>query len=105
MDNVYQNQIQAFPLWRTDFIVQHRYLFWSVGDAHLPFISDELLIETIFNYGSLEDVKFLFDNIGIENVAKIFYKSLNNRTRHNYFPEVANFFHLYFKRHVSEDII
>jgi len=37
--------------------------------------------------------------IGIRNVAEIFYQD-TNRERVNYYPEVVNFFNLYFKKNV-----
>ncbi len=81
------------------FIQAHRALFWSVNDAQLPNISDTLLVETILNYGSLEDVKSLFQLMGIGEVARLFRQSTVERVRNNYFPEVLNFFNLYFNRH------
>jgi hypothetical protein len=84
------NRLQAY-------IESRRPLFWSVGD--LSTVSDTLLVETILNYGSREDVIELFDIMGIERVADIFTKATAS-ARHNYFPMVANFFKLYFDRHV-----
>jgi hypothetical protein len=87
------------------FIRQHRPLFWSVGDNNLSNISDELLVENILNYGSLDDVRELIHLLGLVPTATIFRKTIVNRARHNYFPEVANFFTLYFNRHVSGDSV
>ncbi|MEI7587706.1 hypothetical protein [Runella sp.] len=82
------------------YIRQHRSLFWSVSDDKLSDISDVLLVETILNYGTLEDVRELIKIKGLKSVAATFYKTTVSRNRNNYFPEVANFFNLYFKRHV-----
>ncbi len=87
------------------YIRHHRPLFWSVGDNKLSEITDELLVETILNYGTLEDVRELINLLGLGQVATIFYKTTVNRTRHNYFPEVANFFNLYFKRHAPGNTV
>ena len=84
---------------RETYIRHHRALFWSVGDDKLQDISDELLVETVLNYGTLDDVRELFHLLGLQHAAAIFYKTTSNRPRHNYFPEVANFFNLYFNRH------
>jgi hypothetical protein len=81
------------------FIQAHRALFWSVSDAQLSNISDVLLVETILNYGSLEDVKELFQLLDAKEVARLFRQSTSDRVRNNYFPEVRNFFNLYFNRH------
>ena len=87
------------------FISNRRPLFWSVSDDKLSGISDELLVETILNYGTLDDVRELINLLGLKQVAAIFYKTTVNRTRHNYFPEVANFFNLYFKRHAPGNTV
>jgi hypothetical protein len=84
---------------KINYILQRRSLFWSVSDKNLPNISDELLVETILNYGTLEDTKELINLLGIMQTATIFRKTTLNRIRHNYFPETANFFTLYFNRH------
>lgn len=70
-----------------------------MGDDKLPGISDELLVETILNFGTLDDVRELIQLLGLQQAAAIFYKTMVNRLRHNYFPEVANFFRLYFNRY------
>ena len=85
------------------YIRHRRPLFWSVSDDRLSDISDELLVEIILNYGTLDDVRELINLLGLRQVAAIFYKTTVNRNRSNYFPEVANFFNLYFKRHASGD--
>ena len=85
------------------YIQHHRPLFWSVGDNKLSDITDELLVETILNYGTIEDVRELIKLLGLPRVAAVFYQAIVNRSRHNYFPEVANFFTLYFKRQASGD--
>jgi hypothetical protein len=90
---------------KTAYIVAHRPLFWSVSDTQLSNISDTLLVETILNYGNLEDVKELIQFMGLQEVALVFRQSISQRLRHNYFPEVANFFQLYFNRHAPTDTL
>jgi hypothetical protein len=84
-----------------NFIQQHQALFWSVSPEKRKDISETLLVETILNYGDLEAVKELLLILGLEKTATIFRASTENRTRHNYFPPVENFFRLYFNRHVA----
>ena len=84
---------------RTDYIAKHSALFWSVGD--LSKVTDVLLVETILNYGSWEDVKELIQVLGLSRTAILFRSSTEGRIRDNYFPEVKNFFTLFFKRHVQ----
>jgi hypothetical protein len=84
---------------KRQYVAQRRPLFWSVGDDKLHQISDELLVETILNYGTLEDVRALIALMGLKQVAFLFSQTYKNRSRHNYFPQVANFFDIYFSRH------
>jgi len=87
------------------FISGKTHLFWHIPDDKKEKISLDLLVEVILNYGTLEDVKIMFNLIGIERVAEIFHTSVHNRKRNNYHPPVLNFFNLYFKRHVQRYII
>ena len=80
------------------FIRQHSSLFWYTPEDKKEEISEELLLETILNYGTLESVKKLFELIGFEKAFKVFKAQINNK-RNNYFLPVKNFFVLYFKRH------
>ena len=84
---------------REEFISKRASLFWSVGD--LSKVSDILLVETILNYGSWEDVKELIQLLGISRTAKLFRDTTEGRVRDNYFPEVKNYFTLYFTRHAQ----
>jgi hypothetical protein len=84
----------------TQYILPRRRLFWSVSDAKLSQISDALLVETILNFGTAEDVRTLFALAGIERVATVFYQHTENQARTNYLPPVQNYFTLYFNRHV-----
>ena len=57
---------------RAEYIKQHASLFWYTPEAKKEEISDNLLVETILNYGTMEDVKALFDLMGMEKVADVF---------------------------------
>jgi hypothetical protein len=83
------------------FIQKKKSLFWAVPKEKKSEISDALLVETILNYGTLEDVRELFSVLGMHQTATIFFQTSQNRARHNYFPPVENYFRLYFQRHVS----
>ena len=87
------------------FINEKSHLFWHIPEQKKENISLNVFVETILNYGDIHDVKKIFSMIGIEKVAEIFYASVNDRKRNNYFPQVINFFNLYFKRHVQRDIV
>jgi len=83
------------------FIKEHRSLFWYIKESEKEHISPILLVETILNYGDLDSIKQLFALLGINVVAEIFYHTTRQRTRINYFPQVVNFFNLYFEKYAS----
>lgn len=80
------------------FIRQHSNLFWYTPKDKKDEIGPELLVETILNYGTLDDVRNLFKVLGLNETARIFF-SAEGRKKLNYYPEVYNFFSLYFKRY------
>ena len=87
---------------REQFITENEALFWYIRKDKLQQISDEVLVEFILNYGDEKSVKNLFDLLGIENVAEIFYNQTHKENpiaqkRNNYLKLVKNFFDLYFK--------
>ena len=74
-------------------------LFWySPGDKGET-VSDELLVEHILNYGTMEDVQELFRVMGLQRVAEVF-GGMKGRKVLNFFPEIWNFFNLVFMRYV-----
>lgn len=81
------------------FISENSSLFWHIPEKEKENISHEVLVEFILNYGELNTVKKLFDLLGIEKVAHIFYKQ-TTLPRQNYLKLVKNFFNLYFQRNV-----
>ena len=85
-----------------EYIEERKDLFWSIHDSQKKNISEAVLLETILNYGSLEDVRELISILGLKHTADIFYQTTENRIRKNYFPQVENFFKLYFDRHVRQ---
>jgi hypothetical protein len=86
---------------RADYIAQHASLFWYTPEAKKSETSDSLLVETILNYGTMNDVKALFNLMGIEKVADVFF-SAKGRQKLNYFPQIYNFFTLVFNRYVPQ---
>lgn len=83
-----------------NYIEKRKDLFWSIHASQKKNISEVVLVETILNYGTLEDVRELIALLGLNHTAEIFYQATENRQRKNYFPPVENFFKLYFDRHV-----
>ncbi|MBC8525630.1 MAG: hypothetical protein ISS28_02015 [Candidatus Cloacimonetes bacterium] len=83
------------------FIRENSHLFWWIKEESKEDISLNLLVEAILNYGNEKSVKKLFELVGIKKVAEIFYEA-TNRIRVNYYPDVVNFFNLYFKRNIDK---
>mgnify|MGYP003491789672 CR=1 FL=1 len=85
---------------RLEYIQKHSSLFWYTPKEKLADISDSFLVETILNYGSLEDVKDLFQVIGLNHAAKVFFAA-RGRMKMNYYPEIYNFFSIVFNRYAQ----
>ncbi len=54
------------------FIRHHSNFFWYIPEDKKEDIHPELLLETILNYGSLDDIKLLFQDMGKKNPQKYF---------------------------------
>ncbi|MDP2837754.1 MAG: hypothetical protein Q8O53_00555 [Candidatus Moranbacteria bacterium] len=82
-----------------DFIKQRKYLLWYVSDYDV--LSAETIVEATLNYGDWDDVQALIGILGIKAVAEIFRtRSQPSKVgRQNYFPEVKNYFGLYFDKY------
>jgi hypothetical protein len=80
-----------------DFINKHRGLFWYTPDSKKEEISEELLLETIFNYGTLNDSLTLIKLLGYGHALSIL-QNARGRKKLNYYPEIYHFFSLYLKR-------
>jgi hypothetical protein len=83
-----------------DFINEHQALFWYSPKDKGETVSDELLVETLLNYGTMDEIRRLFELLGIRNVANTF-RQMNGRKKLNIYPEIRNYFELYFNRHAS----
>ena len=88
---MYNSEIKAF-------IREKSSLFWSIPEDKKEEISPALLVETILNYGTMDDVRTLFRLMGIEEVSRIFF-SARGRQKLNYYPEIYNYFSLLFKKY------
>jgi len=75
------------------FIREKSYLFWYTPEDQKERISNEFLLETILNYGTLDDSLRLIDILGKEKVLQILHNT-NGRKKGNYFPEIYHFFEL-----------
>ena len=79
-----------------DFVKKRKYLFWST--KNYDGLSPDAVVEGILNYGDMNDVRELIALLGIQEVAKIFYKN-TSRARINYAPDIVNYFQLYFQKY------
>ena len=84
-----------------DYIDRHQDLFWYTPAPKSEKVSDDLLVETILNYGTMDDVRELFRVKGIMNVAETF-KHFSGRKKMNIFPEIYHYFNLYFSKYVPQ---
>jgi len=80
------------------FIRQKSNLFWDVPENKKEEISPAFLVETILNYGTLDDIKALIKIMGMKDISRIFF-SASGRKKLNYYPEIYNFFSLFFTRY------
>jgi hypothetical protein len=85
-----------------DFINKNKHLFWWTPENQKKNISTESLVENVLNHGDEYNISQLFELIGIDKVANIFFKQIR-ANRSNYYPQVKNFFNLYFNRHVQNN--
>ena len=83
---------------RAKFIDKHSTLFWYTPDESKHRISDELLVETILNEGTLDDFRELKDILSPRRVAQIFFGA-TPRQIGNYYPEIRHFFSLVLKEY------
>ena len=88
---MYNSEIKAF-------IREKSSLFWSVPDDKKEEVSPALLVETILNYGTMDDVRKLIKLMGLEEVSRVFF-SAKGRQKLNYYPEIYNYFSLLFKKY------
>lgn len=80
------------------FIHEHSNLFWYTPEDKKEDISNEFLVETILNYGDLNDVRQLFNILGFRRLSEIF-SGLQGRKKLNYYPEIYHFFSILIQRY------
>jgi hypothetical protein len=84
------------------FIQEYQELFWYTPESEKVNISADLLVETILNYGDMNAVRKLFATMGLVNAANVFFNAKGRKVL-NYYPEIYNFFLLYFNKHVQRN--
>ena len=74
---------------REEFINKNAHLFWYIKKEAIPNISNEVLVEFIFNYGTWDDVKELIKIIGFQELKRV-YDDVTDRKVGNYIPEMLD---------------
>jgi hypothetical protein len=87
------------------YIREHSNLFWYIPEDKKEEISTEFLVETILNYGDKDEVIQLFDLMGINKVAHLFFDSINlsDRRKGNYHEITVNYFTLVFNKYAQRN--
>jgi hypothetical protein len=84
-------------------IRKNAYLFWYSKDSEKENLPLPVVLEFFINYAKLEDIKELFDIVGIKNAAKVFFEQIakSERAANNYMPLFRNYFTMYFNKYAS----
>lgn len=84
-------------------IRKNAHLFWYIKDSEKENLALPVVLEFFINYADKEDIKALFNIVGIKNAAKVFFEEINKseRAANNYNPLSRNYFSLYFNKYAS----
>lgn len=88
---------------RSQYIDSHIQYFWYTPEEEKHNISDSLLVETMLNYGTLEDFRNLMAVLTPQRVAEVFFSAVG-RQKSNYYPEIRHFFSLVLKNYAPGNI-
>lgn len=82
-------------------IRKNAFLFWYSKDSEKENLPLNVVLEFFINYAKQEDVKELFEIVGIKNAAKLFFEQINlsERAANNYDNLSRNFYTLLFKKY------
>jgi hypothetical protein len=81
-----------------EFMKKRPGLIWYVRD--IDNLDDRSIVEHVLNYGNWDDVQEMIRIMGMERVAEVF-RTWAFVPRTNYFPEITNYFQLYFNKHAT----
>nr|HQU55821.1 hypothetical protein [Chitinophagaceae bacterium] len=84
-------------------IRKNAHLFWYSKDSEKENLPLSVVLEFFINYADKEDIKSLFNIVGIKNAAAIFFEQVNKseRAANNYDAITRNYFSLYFNKYAS----
>jgi hypothetical protein len=76
-------------------------LFWYTKDTEKENLPLPVVLEFFLNYAKQEDIKELFEIVGIKNAAKVFFEQIerSERAANNYDYLSRNFYTLLFRRY------
>ena len=78
-------------------------LFWYSKDSEKENLPLAVVLEFFLNYADKTTIKELLKIVGVENAATAFFKDVKIKgTRSNYFPQIQNYFSLYFKKYAPQ---
>lgn len=84
-------------------IRKNAHLFWYSKNSEKENLPLQVVLEFFINYADKEDIKALFNIVGIKNAAAVFFEQINKseRAANNYEPVSRNYFSLYFRKYAS----
>jgi hypothetical protein len=84
-------------------IDQNNHLLWYIPADKKQDISEQVLLETIFNYGDMHAVRQLLSILGVKYASELFFGLLqqSSRRKGNFHELTINFFTEFFNRHAS----
>lgn len=90
----------------SELIEQNSHLFWFISQDKKSEVSEEVLLETIFNYGDMAAVKQLIQILGLKKASELFFGLMqkSNRRKGNFHELTINFFTEFFHRRASQHI-
>jgi hypothetical protein len=88
-----------------DLIRKNAALFWYIEDSKKEELPLEIVVEFFLNYADEENVKKLFDIVGINKVAEVFRKIslISDRRKNNILAINYNYFFNYFKKYAQRN--
>lgn len=85
---------------RQDFIEKNKHLFWYIKPDKIQNISNDVLVEFIFNYGTWDDIKQLIQIIGYPELKRVF-ENITGRKIGNYFVPAYHYLSLIVGKYAS----
>jgi len=101
LSNLYLHEMENSPELKA-LIRKNAHLFWYTKESEKENLPLPVVLEFFINYADKEDIKALFALVGIKNAAAVFFEQISEwGDRSNYFPELQNYFTLYFSKYAS----